>query len=72
MTSQENSETAVDTVMTRVLEPAGLDEKHLNKALGTINRGDVDSADLYFQISRHESWTVEDGVLKEHCWTRRW
>ena len=65
MTSQENSDTAVETVMTRVLEPAGLDEKHLNKALGTINRGDVDSADLYFQISRHESWTVEDGVLKE-------
>ena len=65
MTSQENSETAVETVMTRVLAPAGLDEKHLNKALGTINRGDVDSADLYFQISRHESWTVEDGVLKE-------
>jgi len=65
LTSQENSETAVETVMTRVLEPAGLDEKHLNKALGTINRGDVDSADLYFQISRHESWTVEDGVLKE-------
>ena len=65
MTSQEKHETAVETVMTRVLAPAGLDEKHLNKALGTINRGDVDSADLYFQISRHESWTVEDGVLKE-------
>ena len=65
MTSQDNHESTVETVMTRVLEPAGLDEKHLNKALGTINRGDVDSADLYFQISRHESWTVEDGVLKE-------
>jgi TldD protein len=65
LTSQAQNETAVETVMTRVLAPAGLDEKHLNKALGTINRGDVDSADLYFQISRHESWTVEDGVLKE-------
>ncbi len=65
MTSQKQNETAVDTVMTRVLAPAGLGEKHLNKALGTINRGDVDSADLYFQISRHESWTVEDGILKE-------
>ena len=65
MASQEQNETAVDTLMSRVLAPAGLDEKHLNKALGTINRGDVDSADLYFQISRHESWTVEDGVLKE-------
>ncbi len=65
MASQEQNETAVDTLMSRVLAPAGLDEKHLNRALGTINRGDVDSADLYFQISRHESWTVEDGVLKE-------
>ena len=65
MSSQDKNETAVETLMTRVLAPAGLDEKHLNKALGTINRGDVDSADLYFQISRHESWTVEDGVLKE-------
>ena len=65
MASQEQNETAVDTLMSRVLAPAGLDEKHLNKALGTINSGDVDSADLYFQISRHESWTVEDGVLKE-------
>jgi TldD protein len=65
LASQEQNETAVDTLMSRVLAPAGLDEKHLNRALGTINRGDVDSADLYFQISRHESWTVEDGVLKE-------
>ena len=65
MSSQEQNESTVESVMARVLAPAGLDEKHLNKALGTINRGDVDSADLYFQISRHESWIVEDGVLKE-------
>lgn len=51
--------------MSRVLAPAGLDERHLNKALGSINLRDVDAADLYFQISRNESWTVEDGTLKE-------
>lgn len=51
--------------MSRVLAPAGLDERHLNKALGSINLRDVDAADLYFQISRNESWTVEDGILKE-------
>lgn len=51
--------------MSRVLAPAGLEERHLNKALGSINLRDVDAADLYFQISRHESWTVEDGILKE-------
>jgi TldD protein len=25
---------------------------------------DIDTADLYFQISRQESWTVEDGIIK--------
>jgi TldD protein len=51
--------------MASVLEPAGLEARHLNKALGSINARDVDAADLYFQVSRHESWTVEDGILKE-------
>jgi TldD protein len=59
------NENAVETVMSRVLAPAGLDERHLNQALGSINLRDVDAADLYFQISRNEAWTVEDGILKE-------
>jgi len=48
-----------------MLEPAGLDENHLANALGSLYRRDVDAADLYFQVSRSESWTVEDGILKE-------
>ena len=59
------NENAVETVMSRVLAPAGLEERHLNQALGSINLRDVDAADLYFQISRNESWVVEDGILKE-------
>ncbi|MBT8078731.1 MAG: metalloprotease TldD [Gammaproteobacteria bacterium] len=51
--------------MTRILAPGGLEEKHLNAALESINTRDVDAADLYFQISRQESWSVEDGRLKE-------
>jgi len=62
---QVDNENAVETVMSRVLAPAGLEERHLNQALGSINVRDVDAADLYFQISRNESWTVEDGILKE-------
>ena len=61
----DSQETALTTVMTSVLDPAGLDVQHLNKALGAINVGDVDAADLYFQVSRQESWMVEDGRLKE-------
>jgi TldD protein len=65
LSKQAGNENAVETVMSRVLAPAGLEERHLNQALGSINLRDVDAADLYFQISRHESWTVEDGILKE-------
>ena len=25
----------------------------------------IDSADLYFQLSREESWALEDGIVKE-------
>ena len=51
--------------MSQMLAPAGLDENHQNTALGSMMQGGVDYADLYFQVSRSESWTVEDGILKE-------
>jgi TldD protein len=63
--TETQNDDAVESVMSRVLAPAGLEERHLNEALGSINMRDVDDADLYFQVSRNESWTVEDGVLKE-------
>ncbi|MCH8059303.1 MAG: metalloprotease TldD, partial [Proteobacteria bacterium] len=28
-------------------------------------RGGIDYADLYFQVSRRESWSVEDGIIRE-------
>lgn len=65
MTAKNNNDSAVDTVMSKMLAPAGLDENHLAKALGSLYLRDVDAADLYFQVSRSESWTVEDGILKE-------
>lgn len=51
--------------MLRVLEPAGLGEKQLSTTLGTVMRGGVDYADLYFQVSRQESWSLEDGIIRE-------
>lgn len=65
MTDNHSNDSAVDTVMSQMLAPAGLDENHLTKALGSLYMRDVDWADLYFQVSRSESWTVEDGILKE-------
>ncbi len=60
-----NDANPIETVMSRVLAPAGLDEADLRRALATISTRDVDAADLYFQVSRQESWAVEDGIVKE-------
>ncbi|MEM8682787.1 MAG: metalloprotease TldD [Pseudomonadota bacterium] len=51
--------------MSTVLDPAGLAEHHLDDTLGHLLAGGVDYADLYFQVSRAESWTVEDGIIRE-------
>ena len=56
---------SIDTVMSRLLEPVGLGEQQLSATLGTVMRGGVDYADLYFQVSRQESWTLEDGIIRE-------
>ena len=48
-----------------ILEPAGLDEGHLQQVLDSVLGHAVDSADLYFQVSREESWSLEDSIVKE-------
>ena len=49
----------------QLLVPAGLGESELQKVLDHLMVHDVDYADLYFQLSRHESWSLEDGIVKE-------
>src|SRR5471032_1933561 len=48
-----------------ILAPAGLDDGRVEQALGLVLGSAVDSADLYFQLSREESWGLEDGIVKE-------
>jgi TldD protein len=48
-----------------ILRPAGLDETRIDDALGTVLGAAVDFADIYFQLSRDESWALEDGIVKE-------
>src|SRR5210317_878637 len=51
--------------MADMLAPAGLEERHLSRTLGSVLRGGVDYADLYFQVSRQENWALEDGIIRE-------
>jgi len=47
-----------------LLEPYGLDEAVLRRALGVIFEHEVDFADLYFQYLRSESFSLEEGIVK--------
>ncbi len=47
-----------------LLAPFGLDESTLSKALGEIFTHKVDYADLYFQFTRNEGWSLEEGIVK--------
>ena len=49
----------------RLLSPAGLDVDALDLAFGRLMGPGVDYGDLYFQHSRRESWTIEDGIVKD-------
>jgi len=47
-----------------LLEPFGLNESHLTRALAEITAHKVDDADLYFQYTRSEGWSLEEGIVK--------
>ena len=48
-----------------ILRPSGLDDSRLDRVFGEVLRHSVDFADLYFQLSREESWSLEDGIVKD-------
>ncbi len=47
-----------------LLEPYGLGDATLARALALIGEHRVDDADLYFQLTRHEAWSLEEGIVK--------
>ena len=47
-----------------LLTPFGLDEGKLIRALGTMFTHKVDYADMYFQFTKSEGWSLEEGIVK--------
>ncbi|MEI2625902.1 MAG: metalloprotease TldD [Giesbergeria sp.] len=54
----------IDLAASLLLTPFGLDESHLARALAEIRAHRVDDADLYFQTTRSEGWSLEEGIVK--------
>jgi TldD protein len=64
MISREPTLERLATARRLLLEPFGLDETHLSRALAEITARRVDDADLYFQYTRSEGWSLEEGIVK--------
>src|SRR3569832_2494147 len=47
-----------------LLSPFGLDEDKLIDVLGTMFTHRVDYADLYFQFTKSEGWSLEKSIVK--------
>src|SRR6478609_9386906 len=64
MISREPTIERLATAQRLLLEPFGLNESHLSRALAEITAHKVDDADLYFQYTRSEGWSLEEGIVK--------
>ena len=56
---------ALTLAQDRLLRPGGLDTAGLERTFGQLLGPGVDFGDLYFQHARRESWSVEDGIVKD-------
>jgi TldD protein len=64
MIAREPTLERLATAKSLLLTPFGLDESHLWRVLAEIKAHRVDEADLYFQYTRSEGWSLEEGIVK--------
>ena len=55
---------SLNTAKSLLLDPWGLSESDMARSLGEIFTHKVDYADLYFQYTRSEGWSLEEGIVK--------
>jgi TldD protein len=59
------TDNALEIARRNILAPSGLGRPRFEQTAGGILGHAVDSADLYFQASHQESWSLEDGIVKD-------
>ena len=64
MIAREPTIARLASAQTLLLDPFGLTPTLLQRALGEIMSHGVDDADLYFQTTRSEGWSLEEGIVK--------
>jgi len=64
MNASTLDETRFATAYGALIEPYGLSAHALDRVFGSMVTHHIDLADLYFQYSRGESWSLEEGIVK--------
>ena len=59
------NENPIELARTRLLDPVGIALTDLENVVGQLSGGTVDLADIYLESTRAESWSLEDGIIKE-------
>ena len=54
----------LDLAKKTLLEPAGIGAREIERLFAALMAARIDYADLYFQYSRYESWSLEEGIVK--------
>jgi len=70
MTENQNVNTtstssSLTLAQSRLLAPGGLDTGGLERTFAHLLGPGIDFGDVYFQHSRSESWSMEDGIVKD-------
>jgi TldD protein len=60
-----NQVNQVNQVKQAILTPYGMQDKDIDKIMDNLLSASVDNADIYFQSSHFESWSLEGGIIKE-------
>jgi len=64
MNTADPATTALSTAKSVLLDPWGITESDVSRTLGEIFTHKVDYADLYFQYTRSEGWSLDEGIVK--------
>lgn len=63
------SDALLEDARQRLWTPAGIEQRDVDRLVGRLTGRDVDVGELYFQYQRHESWALEDGIVKDGAYS---
>ncbi len=62
-------ENYIEIARKTLLDPAEVGERELDQLLGKMIGKSIDYADVYFQYSRSENWSLEEGIVKSGAYS---